>query len=51
MYAIRSYYARNDTAIGELARLPGVLMAEGVRDVPARVVSALLAGLFVHFVL
>ncbi len=38
--AVTFFEARNDTAIGELARLPGVLMAEGVRDVPARVVSA-----------
>jgi len=34
--AVTFFEARNDTAVEELARLPGVLAAEGVRDVPAR---------------
>ena len=38
--AVTFFEARNDTAVSELARLPGVLTAEGVRDVPARLESA-----------
>ena len=37
--AVTFFEARNDTAVEELARLPGVLSAEGVRDVPARLES------------
>lgn len=38
--SVTFFEARNDTAIAELSRLPGVLAAEGVRDVPARLESA-----------
>ena len=38
--AVTFFEARNDTAVTELSRLPGVLAAEGVRDVPARLESA-----------
>ena len=38
--AVTFFEARNDTAVEELARLPGVLSAQGVRDVPARLESA-----------
>ncbi|HPF22413.1 MAG TPA: FtsX-like permease family protein [Hyphomonas sp.] len=38
--AVTFFEARNDTAVAELSRLPGVLAAEGVRDVPARLESA-----------
>ena len=34
--SVTFFEARNDTAVQELSRLPGVLAAEGVRDVPAR---------------
>lgn len=37
--AVTFFEARNDTAVTELSRLPGVVSAEGVRDVPARLVS------------
>ena len=37
--AVTFFEARNDTAVSELSRLPGVLAAEGVRDVPARLES------------
>lgn len=33
--AITFFEGRNDTALSELARLPGVMNAEGVRDIPA----------------
>jgi len=34
--AVTFFEARNDSAVEELSRLPGVMAAEGVRDVPAR---------------
>ncbi|MEZ6001067.1 ABC transporter permease [Hyphomonas sp.] len=37
--AVTFFEAPNDTAVAELSRLPGVMSAEGVRDVPARLVS------------
>jgi putative ABC transport system permease protein len=37
--AVTFFEARNEVAVSELSRLPGVMTAEGVRDVPARLVS------------
>jgi putative ABC transport system permease protein len=37
--AVTFFEARNEAAVSELSRLPGVMAAEGVRDVPARLVS------------
>ena len=37
--AVTFFEARNEAAVSELSRLPGVMTAEGVRDVPARLVS------------
>ena len=34
--AVTFFEGRNDSAISELSRLPGVMKAEGVRDIPAR---------------
>jgi putative ABC transport system permease protein len=37
--AVTFFETRNDSAVQELSRLPGVLAAEGVRDIPARLES------------